>query len=163
MSTTEKDESANKLINMFSEFVTKHFAGSSQEDTSKDEYNYEGIAKSVDVEKQIFTAVVLRPNVVDSQGDIDDDETVEKACHQYNTICRKANLQHLVQTELATPVESYIAPSDFTLGEGEVKKGDWVLSMHIKDPDIWDMCKKGMFTGFSVGCKGKTQNVEDEV
>lgn len=161
MSTTEKDESANKLINMFSEFVTKHFAGSSQEDTSKDEYNYEGIAKSVDVEKQIFTAVVLRPNVVDAHGDIYKAEVVEEACHEYNTICRKAYLQHLVKTDLAEPVESYIAPADFTLGNGEVKKGDWVMSMKIKDDELWKSCKDGVFTAFSVGCKGQVEMLDD--
>jgi uncharacterized protein YdaT len=152
-----KSKDHKKLVEAFGEFLEKHFGGSEQD--SPDEY--EGIAKSVDVEKQIFTAVVLRPNATDAHGDIYDEDTVEKACHQYNTICRKANLQHLVQTDLAEPVESYIAPADFKLGDGEVKKGDWVLAMHIKDKDIWKMCKAGTFTGFSVGCKGKVEMLDE--
>lgn len=145
------------LVEAFSEFLEKHFEGSSKEHQG----DYEGIAKAVDVEKQIFTAVVLRPNEVDSHGDIYDEETVEKACWSYNEACRKANLQHLVQTDLASPVESYIAPADFKLGEGEVRKGDWVMSMKIKDDGIWKMCKDGTFTGFSVGCKGVTETIND--
>jgi hypothetical protein len=152
-----------KLIEMFSEFVEKNFGGSSQDFVVEPEDGSDEtpIAKSVDVEKQIFTAVVLRPNVPDAHGDIYDEETVEKACWQYNSVCRKANLQHLVQTDLAEPIESYIAPADFQLGEGTVLKGDWLMSMKIKDPEIWEMCKKGIFTGFSVGCKGKVEMLDE--
>lgn len=147
----------SKLLKSFEEFLDKHFGGSEQEY----EGDYQGIAKAVDVEKKVFTAVVLRPNEVDAHGDIYDEDTVEKACWSYNEACRKANLQHLIQTDLATPVESYIAPADFTLGEGYVKKGDWVMSMKIKNDEIWKMCKEGVFTGFSVGCKGVTEIIDD--
>lgn len=117
------------------------------------------VAKSVDVEKRHFTAVVLRPNEVDLHGDIYDEQCVEEACHQYNEICRKANIQHLIQTELATPIESYIAKADFTLGDGQVKAGDWVLTLKIKDDELWGMCKDGTFTGLSVGCTASIEQL----
>ncbi len=139
--------------------IEKHFGPTQREDHTGD---YEGIAKAVDVEKRHFTAVVLRPNEVDLHGDIYDEDCVEKACHQYNEVCRKANLQHLIQTELATPIESYIAKSDFELGEGKVLKNDWVMTMKINDDSLWDMCKEGTFTGFSVGCMAKTEKLSDE-
>ena len=91
-------------------------------------------------------------------GDIYSEEVVEKACYDYLEYSRGANLQHLVDTQLAAPVESYIAKSDFSLGEGQVKAGDWVLSMRINNDELWEKCKSGEFTGFSVGC---TANVED--
>lgn len=138
--------------------IEKHF-GPTQREVEGD---YEGIAKSVDVEKRHFTAVVLRPNEVDLHGDIYDEECVEKACHSYLEFCRKANLQHVVETELATVVESSIAKSDYQLGEGAVKKGDWVMTMRINDDDLWAMCKKGAFTGFSVGCMASTEKLDDE-
>lgn len=119
------------------------------------------VAKSIDEEQKLFTAVVLRPDMVDAHGDIYDDVAVEKACHNYMEFCRKGNLQHLVQVEKAIPVESYIAKSDFPLGEGEVKKGDWVMTMKINDDDIWQGCKDGLFTGFSVGCKGEVEDLDD--
>lgn len=146
-----------KMVEMFSSFLDKHFGDVSTETSGE----WEGIAKSVDIEKQHFTAVVLRPNVVDLHGDIYDAEVVEDACHQYNEVCRKANLQHLVQTELATPIESYIAKSSFKLGDGEVLEGDWVMTMKIKDEEIWKMCKDGTFTGFSVGCLGTTEKINE--
>lgn len=137
--------------------IEKHFGGSSK--TTEDEKPEEvAIAKSVDIEKKVFTAVVLRPNEVDLHGDIYSEEVVEKACYDYLEYSRGANLQHLVDTQLAAPVESYIAKSDFSLGEGQVKAGDWVLSMRINNDELWEKCKSGEFTGFSVGC---TANVED--
>lgn len=145
------------ILDSFSDWLDKHFGDVS----SESEGDYEGIAKAVDVEKQHFTAVVLRPDVPDLQGDIYSPEVVEDACHSYNEICRKANLQHLVQTDLATPIESYIAKSDFKLGEGQVKEGDWVMTMKIKDPELWQMCKDGKFTGFSVGCMASTEKLDD--
>ncbi len=144
------------LLDSFSEWLDKHFGESAQEH----EGDYEGIAKSIDVEKQHFTSVVLRPDVPDLHGDVYAKDVVEDACHNYNEVCRKANLQHLVDTDLATPIESYIAKSDFTLGEGQVKEGDWVMTMKIKDEELWKMCKEGKFTGFSVGCMASTEKLE---
>jgi len=152
-----KDVEKKKLLDSFSEWLDKNFGGSSKDH----EGDYEGIAKAVDIEKQIFTAVVLRPDVTDAHGDIYDAETVEDACHSYNSFCRKANLQHLVQTELATPVESYIAKTNFELGDGQVLAGDWVMSMKIHDKELWEMCKEGKFAAFSVGCMAKTEKIDD--
>ncbi len=138
--------------------IEKHFGGPHREETKEE---WQGIAKAVDVEKRHFTAVVLRPNEVDLHGDIYDEEVVEKACHDYNELCRQGNIQHLIQTELATPIESYVAKSDFALGTGEVKAGDWVLTMKIKDDELWEMCKSGDFTGFSVGCMGTVEAIDE--
>jgi len=117
--------------------------------------------KAIDEDKRLFTAVVLRPNVIDSQGDIYDEEVVEKACHNYNEFCGEGNIQHLVQTTLAVPVESWIAKSNMDLGAGDVLEGDWVMTMRIDDNEIWDMCKKGDFTGFSVGCISLSEDLNN--
>ena len=139
--------------------IEKHFGGSTKEEGTKNET---AVAKSVNTEKRHFTSVVLRPDVPDLHGDIYNADVVEDACYDYNEHCRKANLQHLVQTELASPIESYIAKSDFILGEGEVKAGDWVMTMKIHDPELWEKCKDGTFTGFSVGCMAATEVINDD-
>lgn len=147
----------DKILESFSEWLDKNFSGSSKED----EVKVENVAKSVNVEKQLFTAVVLRPNSVDAHGDVYDEETVEKACHSFSQFCRKANLQHLVEVDDVTFVENYIAPQDFQLGDGMVYKGDWVATAHIKNEEIWKMCKEGTFTGFSVGCLATTEKIDE--
>lgn len=120
------------------------------------------VVKSIDTDKKLFTAVVLRPNTVDAHGDIYDEEAVEKACYDYNEFCRQGNLQHLMQTELVVPVESWVSKTDHILGEGEVKKGDWLMTVRVDNDEIWDMCKKGEFTGFSIGCKSLVEDLNND-
>lgn len=46
-------------------------------------------------------------------------------------------------------VESYIAPSDFEMGDEMIKKGSWVLV--TKDSEaIWNQIQKGEITGYSI-------------
>ena len=120
------------------------------------------VIKSVDTDKRLFTAVVLRPNAVDSHGDIYDEDVVEKACHDFNEFCRQGNLQHLIQTDLIVPVESWIAKSDMFLGKGEVLKGDWVMTSRIDNDEVWEMCKNGDFTGYSIGCISSVETLDVE-
>lgn len=148
------------LADDIAEVIQKHFGGSSKEGSGNEE-NPVQIAKSVNTEKRHFTSVVLRPDVPDLHGDIYGSDVVEDACYDYNEHCRKANLQHLVQTELASPIESYIAKADFTLGDGEVKAGDWIMTMKVHDEELWEKCKDGTFTGFSVGCMAATEAIDD--
>lgn len=119
------------------------------------------VLKSIDTDKKLFTAVVLRPDVVDAHGDIYDSEAVEKACHNYNEFCRQGNIQHLIQTSLVVPVESWIAKTSHTLGDGEVIEGDWLMTVRVDNDELWEMCKKGEFTGFSIGCKSLVENLEE--
>jgi len=153
-----KSMDKQSLIESFSEWLDKHFAGSSQED----EVKTENVAKAVDTEKKLFTAVVLRPDVPDAHGDIYDADTVEKACHNFVEFSRKANIQHLIETDDIVFVENYVAPQDFQLGDGMVMKGDWVATAKVNNDEIWEMCKKGIFTGFSVGCLAQTEKLNDE-
>lgn len=113
------------------------------------------LAKSVDIEKRQFTAVVLRPYKLDSDNNFYSTLTVEKACHDFNEHCRTANLQHLFDTDLVYPAQSYIAPIDFEIEDQQFLKGDWVMVSDVRDDDLWAMCKDGGFTGYSIGCPGK--------
>src|SRR5690606_3339786 len=81
------------------------------------------VSKAVDEELRQATFLVLSPDEVDLHGDVYDSDEIRKACHNFQVHCRKANLFHMVETDLAHIVESYIAPSDFYLGEQFIKKG----------------------------------------
>jgi len=121
----------------------------------------EFIAKSIDEEKGLITAVILRPNIADLHGDIYDAEEVAKACFNFNTRCMRSNIQHEKMADFEF-VESFIVKADASLGEGEVLKGDWIGTMHIDpqhNPDVWSKVKSGEFTGFSVGCKATVEEV----
>lgn len=122
------------------------------------------IAKSINEDERLFTAVVLRPEVVDSHGDIYSHDVVKQACHDYVAHCMNTNLQHtydLVKSDMRI-VESYIAPCDMTIGESDVYKGDWIMTAKIENEDLWKACKNGDYTGFSVGCSSYLEILEDD-
>lgn len=123
------------------------------------------LAKGVDEEKRLFKCVVLRPGQFDNDGinqDFYSEAVVEKGCHDFNMYCQQNNIQHLFNTDLVKVAESFIADIDYPLGAGEVLKGDWVMTIKVFDDDIWDMCKDGTFTGFSIGCSAMVEEVTDE-
>ena len=151
----ETEAEAVSYANSFNFEVTSDIIKSYKEEPLK-------LAKSLNEEQRLFTSVVLRPDVVDAHGDIYDTEVVEKACHNFMEHCQQSNLQHLVQFEQASVVESYIAPADAELGSGTILKGDWVMTMKVHDDGVWEDCKSGVYTGFSVGCHGQVVDLEDE-
>ncbi len=112
------------------------------------------VAKNIDLDQRLFTAVVLRPEVVDSHGDIYSHDVVKQACHDYVQYCMNTNVQHQIDVEKADMVivESFIAPCDMKFEHGDVMKGDWIMTARIDNDYLWDECKAGNFTGFSVGC-----------
>lgn len=121
------------------------------------------LAKSIDEDERLFTAVVLRPEVVDAHGDIYAHDVVKQACHDYTAYCMNGNLQHtydLVKSDMRI-VESYIAPCDMKIGEGDVLKGDWIMTAKIDNDKVWAECKKGTFTGFSVGCSSLLEMLDE--
>lgn len=118
--------------------------------------------KSVDEEERLFTAVVLRPEVVDAHGDIYSESVVKQACHDFNRLVLSnggTNVQHAVDVDKSAIefVESFISPCDIEYANGKALKGDWVATAKIHNDKIWDACKSGQFTGFSVGCTAKLE------
>jgi hypothetical protein len=122
-------------------------------------YNSDFI-KSMDEDKRLFKCVVLRPEQYDDDGTNQDyysKAVVEKGCHDFNMYCQQNNLQHLFNTDLIKVAESFIADLDYSLGNGDILEGDWVMTVKVFDDEIWEMCKDGTFTGFSIGCSGMVE------
>lgn len=121
------------------------------------------LAKSIDTDQRLFTAVVLRPEKVDSHGDIYSADVVKQACHDYVQHCMASNVQHLFDVEKSDMaiVESYIAPTDISFEQGDALKGDWVMTAKITNDVLWEACKAGEFTGFSVGCSSLLEELDE--
>lgn len=125
------------------------------------------IAK-VDAARQIAYGVVLEPRTAanpDTQGDWYTADDIEKACHSFGEHLAKgeggADLMHADAGDgplIGFPVESYIAPVDFTWGEGDrfeiVKAGSWVMGVRYPDPEIWAAVEKRELGAFSVWGSG---------
>ena len=124
--------------------------------TIKKEWEATIIAKAQD--KQLAYGLILRPNVPDAQGDIYDEEETEKAAHWYGAhSLGKADWLH--EEELprgdAVLVESFVAPVGFDWNGFEVKKGDWLGAMWIRNKEKWEAVKKGEIQAFSIKGQGR--------
>ncbi len=117
--------------------------------------------------KQLVYGVVLEPNAIDSQDDFMLPHHVERTAHNYLKKAVRgrssvAKLQHGAHPggfsrskASIVPVESFIAPVDFSYdGKEQIKKGSWVLAMHIEDPELWQDFLDGKYRAFSVGGSG---------
>ena len=119
------------------------------------------IIKQANEELKQATFLVLAPDEVDLHGDIYDANEVRKACHNFNTYCRKANLLHLFDTETFSIAESYIAPVEMQMGETIIKAGSWVSVLQFHNDDIWTDVKDEKFTGVSIGGTATVIDLED--
>lgn len=120
------------------------------------------VSKAVNEELKQATFVVMVPNEVDLHGDITSEEEVRKACHNFNKYCRTANLFHLAQTDTFEFAESYIAPTDFMLGDKLVTKGTWLCTIQSLDDNLWALIKSGEINGVSIGALAAVETIEDE-
>jgi broad specificity phosphatase PhoE len=128
--------------------------------------------QKADKHKQLIYGVVLEPNTLDSQDDWMIPQEVESAAHKYmkNVARGKASVSKLQHTRPGffktnkpslVPVESFIAPTDFTYdGTEMVKKGTWVMVLHCEDPAVWQDVLDGKYTGLSIGGTGIRRDMQ---
>ena len=149
------------LLEGFTAFLEKHFDGTTQEVEPAQE-----VVKSVDLEQRKALFVALAPEVEDLHGDIYSAEEIEKACHNYNTHCSKANLFHEFEINEAYPVESYINPCEFTLDDDRViTKGSWLQLWTFDNSEVgenlWKSVKSGDINGISIGCRATVEDLDE--
>jgi hypothetical protein len=109
----------------------------------------------VDEEKRIVTGIVYEPDILDAHGEFMTTDEIEKSAHQFLKDFRNIDKQHDFVASETEVVESWITKEDGSLGDQEVKKGTWLLSVHVPDDDTWGEIKKGELTGFSMGGVGE--------
>lgn len=120
------------------------------------------VAKATNEELKQATFVVLVPDTVDAHGDIISEEEVRKSCFNFNKFSMQANLFHLVQTETFEIAESYVAPTDFQLGDRFVKKGTWLATIQCLDDDLWNLIKSGEINGLSIGAMASVEHIDED-
>lgn len=120
------------------------------------------LTAKADADRQIAYGVVLEPCTAattrDTQGDWYSAAEIELAAHDFLAAVAKgeawSDLMHDEGPAIGYPVESWIAPDDFLLGDQVVKAGSWVMGVHYPDPDIWARVRKGELAAFSVAGSG---------
>jgi len=104
-----------------------------------------------ELEKQIVYGVVLEPDTEDSQGDTVSPEEIEQSMHRFMAKYRRTGVEHSMRiSDGVDIVESFIAPQAIDYNGQAVKKGSWVMGVHVEQPSLWAAIKAGKFTGFSI-------------
>lgn len=105
---------------------------------------------SMDEQRTVF-GIVLEPETVDAQRDIYSADEIEKTAERFLEQYQQFGLMHQSILPSILPLQSYIAPVDFTLNGQEIKKGTWLLKVRVLDDGVWGDVKSGRLTGFSIG------------
>ena len=120
-----------------------------------------GIIKSDKPEEMVSYEVVYEPNEIDSHGQWMSEDTVRKACENFNTNLEKGvvvpNLFHLAETELFSIEKTWINEElDVVVPQTDqpIKAGTWIAKIQYHDSDLWELKKSGVIQGVSIGGKG---------
>ena len=129
------------------------------------ERGFLSVGKIIKADNEIhyITGIVYEPMVEDTDSNYMTAEEIQKAAYWFAKNGDKVDLQHDFEAcSSCVVVENWVAKSDFTLGEEEVKKGTWLISVEVTDNALWESVEKGDITGFSMGGVGKysTQDME---
>ena len=105
-----------------------------------------------DAQSHFVTGVVYEPMVEDSHGNYMTEAEITKAAYWFAKNGDKVDLQHSFEPLTgATVVETWIAKSDFQIGDEVVKQGTWLMTVEVTDEAVWEGIQKGEITGFSMG------------
>lgn len=109
-----------------------------------------------DSENHYVTGIVYSPLTEDAHGDFMTEDEITKAAYYFAKNGNKVDIQHSFEPfDGAAVVENWIAKADFKIGDEEVRKGSWLLTVEVTDADVWDKIEKGEISGFSMGGVGE--------
>lgn len=133
-------------------------------DDGKAVFSAYGKIVKTDSGSHYVTGIVYEPMVEDSQGDYMTEEEIRKAAHWFAKNGSGIDIQHnFEKLKNAEVVESWIAKSDFEIGNEKIKKGTWLMTVEITDPDVWSAVEKGEITGFSMGGRGVCNEKSNDI
>lgn len=132
-------------------------------DGGKADFQTFGRILKADAESHFVTGIVYEPMQEDTQGNYMTEAEVTKAAYWFNKNGNGNDLQHNFEPLAgANVVENWVAKADFDINGQPVKKGSWLMTVEITDPDIFEAIQKGDITGFSMGGTGvySTEDVD---
>jgi len=108
------------------------------------------IAKAVD-EEQVVYVIAIDADTVDSQDEFVPAADARKAAHRWMEESRVIGWNHKQPLRSAVPVESFMVPEGlWKFGTEKVKEGDWIVGVHVRDPEEWATVK-ALGNGASIG------------
>lgn len=113
----------------------------------------------MDEEKKRAIEVIYEPNKPDLHGDWMSEETLRKACENFNhnyfeTKKVKPNLFHLQETDKVSVVKTWINEVECKIGDYIVPEGSWLGEFQYHDDTLWEKRKNMEIRGVSIGARG---------
>lgn len=141
----------------------KQFLITKSENGSADFRTFGRIIKADD-KAHFVTGIVYEPMVEDSQGNYMTEEEITKAAHWFIKNGNSVDIQHSFEPfEGACVVESSVTKCDMEIEGQAIKKGTWLMTMEIDDPDVFESIQKGDITGFSMGGTGTYSEIDVDI
>ncbi len=103
-----------------------------------------------------ITGIVYEPMTEDAHGDFMTADEIAKAAYWFAKNGDKVDRQHNFKSlPGVSVVENWVAKSDTEIDGQKIRKGTWLITVEVDDPQIWDGICKGEITGFSMGGVGE--------
>lgn len=159
--------------------TSKELAGGKMEGAESMRKRIETFAPllKIDLDEHIVKMVVLEPEVADNYGHLVSAEEIRNAMHMWMEHYRNCEVMHRdragnlfpLEKKILSPedeawrqgwneefaiLECYQAPTDYFENDQVVRKDSWILTLRIKDEEIWQKIKNKELTGASIGGHG---------
>tara|TARA_R110002096_G_scaffold367773_1_gene561006 strand:+ start:453 stop:965 length:513 start_codon:yes stop_codon:yes gene_type:complete len=132
------------------------------------------VIKRFKVEERISVEIIYEPNVLDAHGEWMSEDTLSKACENFNKNLAagnaKPNLFHIKdETEKLEILRTYTLPCECTIGDTLVKQGTWVAEIKWHDKALWKQRtvpdENGVLaiSGTSIGALGRKATPQEDV
>lgn len=155
MKTRSISDAQIQFVSLVDKAANKRSFLIAKAEDGKASFSAYGKIVKTDTDSHYVTGIVYEPMTEDSQGDCMTEEEIRKAAHWFAKNGNGIDIQHNFEKfEKAEVVENWIAKADFEIGKEKIKKGTWLMTVEITDPEVWSAVEKGEITGFSMGGVG---------
>lgn len=115
-----------------------------------------------DAPERIVLGIVAEPDEVDSQGDQQNAEEIEKAMNWYmetaQGIVVNTDENHDNDDFSAILLQNYVTLTDMSIDGEVIKKGSWLQALRL-DEETWEKIENEEITGFSMA--GTARRIQD--
>ena len=89
-------------------------------------------------DERYVLGIVLEPEVVDARGISTPPTRFDRAAHRFMEEFGGLGLMHRMRVNDQVKVlETYLAPTDLTLGDMTIRKGTWLLAVRVLSDELW--------------------------
>lgn len=118
------------------------------------------IPLSKEEDEHLVSGIVYEPDVPDLQGDVMNEEEIQKAAYLFMEKSQAFDVSHKGSKINVKILENYLAPQDIVIEGRAITKGTWLLTLRILNKEVWEKIKDGDLQGYSMAGTGTATYLE---